>query len=251
MLIFRLKLYCCQVSGTLNQLAGFCNQIIIRFCCGRQKIALTRFTIFTFKHTPHVKFRIFSAVPGKLLIKLVAGCSCILLFQTGFAKVLPIEKIHPQADTLPVPAGIKNLLFYLQRSNDSNTVIYELNKEFEKQLSNADPVSVYWIRYEKGGRKENISFIESRFAYGLTARKSNDTNYELRLVSYPAQALYLVKSRDGQYNVFTKINGKLSVLNRIFINVEGGSFWSPNVTYIQLNGVEVGSGKKTEQKIKP
>lgn len=152
-------------------------------------------------------------------------------------------------DSLPVPEKNKRLLFYLQRSNDDNTVVYEINHTNNRLNENA-PVLINWIRYEEEGQKEEISYIEKKFAYGIEHRKINDSNYELRLVSYSKHPLYLMNSGDNTYKVLTRINGKLAKLERIFIQVDGGTFWSPNVTYIELRGTDVG-GNVISQRIKP
>ncbi len=52
------------------------------------------------------------------------------------------------ADSLPVPAGINNQLFYLQRDPDANTVVYKLNIK-NGELVDSEPVSAFWQKTEK------------------------------------------------------------------------------------------------------
>ena len=79
----------------------------------------------------------------------------------------------------------------------------------------------------------------------------HNDNYELRSIAYPKKEMYLRKAKDSQYYVYTIIGGSLAVLKRIFINIDGGSFWSPNVTYIELKGINVATGGTVTEKIKP
>lgn len=160
--------------------------------------------------------------------------------------------IDPQ-DTFPVPSGIPNQLFYLQRTSNTNTIVVELNLDSKGQLDESDPVHVFWIRYPEGGMKKELSYIQRVFAYGLKTKKQDDGSYEMHFVSYKKQKLYLRKSpRDNKYRVYTTINQKTAVLNRIFIRIDpGGSFWSPNVIYMELKGHEEGTNKELMERMKP
>jgi hypothetical protein len=50
--------------------------------------------------------------------------------------------------------------------------------------------------------------------------------------------------------VYTSIDRKLAILNRIFIKINGGSFWSPNVEYIEIKGTDPGSGRELVERLK-
>jgi hypothetical protein len=42
------------------------------------------------------------------------------------------------------------------------------------------------------------------------------------------------------------------VLNRIFIRVDpGGTFWSPNIIYMELKGRDEATGKEVMERFKP
>ena len=63
-------------------------------------------------------------------------------------------------DTFPVPVGIKNQLFYLQRTTNTNTIIYSLNVNDKGELDESTPVKVFWIRYPEGGMRKELNFIQ-------------------------------------------------------------------------------------------
>jgi phosphatidylglycerophosphate synthase len=155
-------------------------------------------------------------------------------------------------DTFPVPQNIPGLMFYIQRTPNTNTICYELNLSPEGILNSDDPIHIFWLRYatENGKRKE-LNFIQRKFAYGLKVKMLRTDNYEVRSVAYPKKEMYLRKATDSHYYVYTTIGGSLAVLKRIFINIDGGSFWSPNVTYIELKGIDVVTGASVSEKIKP
>jgi len=154
-------------------------------------------------------------------------------------------------DTFPVPSNVSGLLFYIQRDPNTNTIVYELNTDARGNLSEKEPVHTFWIRYPEGGMRKDLNFLQRKFAYGINSKAIGNGNYELRSVAYTKLPLYLRKDGKSQYHVYTDINNKKCILNRVFIRIEGGTFWSPNVLYIELKGVDLATGKTIVQRIKP
>jgi phosphatidylglycerophosphate synthase len=159
--------------------------------------------------------------------------------------------MDPQ-DTFPIPPGNANHLFYLQRTANTNTIICELNYNNKGVLDPEDPVHVYWIRYTEGGLKKELNYIQRTFAYGIKSESQGGGNYVLRFVSYKKLPLTLMRSpKDNKYHVFATINQRQAQLNRIFVKVEGGTFWSPNVVYMEMKGIDPITGKEVMERIKP
>ncbi len=156
-----------------------------------------------------------------------------------------------RADSLPVPKGIKHMLFYVQRDPNANTVVYELNKTADGKLNEKEPVHAFWIRYADGGERKELNYVQRRFAYGLHTKKMGNDSYELTFVSYAKLALYLRKAPDGNYHVYTTIHKQEAILDRVFVRVEGGSFWVPNVVYVELKGRNAATGKAVTERFKP
>ncbi|MEO6316263.1 MAG: DUF4833 domain-containing protein [Chitinophagaceae bacterium] len=154
-------------------------------------------------------------------------------------------------DSFPVPHGNSNQLFYLQRTSNKNTIVYDLNIK-DGALNTDDPVHVYWIRYSDQGQRQELSYIQRTFAYGLKATPmANNGGYVMHFVSYKKYLLYLVKSAvDNKYRVYTTVNTKTVVVNRIFIKINGGSFWSPKVEYVEIKGVDPANGKEITDRLK-
>lgn len=185
-----------------------------------------------------------------------AGISVLLLAGTreesaahSFHSAVPAAEAQ---DTFPVPKDIPYLLFYLQRTPNTNTICYELNRDESGTLIADDPVHVFWLRYaEENGRRKELNYIQRKFAYGLKVKKLARDNYEIRSVAYSKKPLYLRRATDDHYYVFASIGNVQAVLKRIFIKIDGGSFWSPNVIYIELKGTDVQTGVPVTERIKP
>lgn len=161
----------------------------------------------------------------------------------------PVVK-EPQ-DTFPIPPRSQNFLFYLQRTPNTNTIICELNEK-NGIPDREEPVHVLWIRYTERRQRQELSFFQRHFAYGIKSRALGNDRYELHFISYKKLPLYLVKSPvDNKHHVYAYIVGKQALLSRIFIKINpGGSFWSPNIEYLELKGTDPDDGKEIMQRIK-
>jgi phosphatidylglycerophosphate synthase len=166
---------------------------------------------------------------------------------TGHASAV----VKNAVDTFPIPPSNANSLFYLQRTPNTNTIICELNEK-NGRLDKDEPVHVLWIRYTEQKQRQELNFIQRHFAYGLKEKDLGNDVYELRFVSFKKLPLYLMKSPvDNRPHVFATITGRRAILNRIYVKINpGGSFWSPNVEYLELKGVDTVSGKELIQRIK-
>ena len=176
----------------------------------------------------------------------------VLLVAIGLSVVSGYGFTVPGGDepSFPVPPVNKESLFYLQRTPNTNTIICELNEQ-NGVLDKEDPVHVLWIRYTEQKQRQELSFIQRHFAYGLKEKDLGNDTWELRFVSYRKIPLYLMKSpTDNKHHVYATITGRSAILSRIYIRIDpGGTFWSPNVKYLELEGVDVQNGQELIQRI--
>jgi hypothetical protein len=159
------------------------------------------------------------------------------------------RKIKPEVH-FPEPTNISKL-FYIQRDPNANTLIYELNTDKTGELDTDNPLHVYWIRYADKGQREELNYIQRKFAYGVTAKQVKNDQFDIRFVAYKKMPLNLQKSNDGKYHIFATIANKQAILNRIFVKVEGGSFWIPNIVYVEMKGTDPATGKEIMERFKP
>jgi hypothetical protein len=160
------------------------------------------------------------------------------------------RKVKPKVLTYPVPNV--NKLFYIQRDPNTNTIVYDLNVDNKGQLDTENPVHPYWIKYNDKGQKEELNFIQRKFAYGVVAKPIDNGKFDVRLVSYKKYPLSLMKSAtDNKYHIYANIARKEAIVNRIFVRIEGGTFWVPNVLYIEVKGTDPTTGKEIMERFKP
>lgn len=199
-----------------------------------------------------------SSNTGKLIVLIsILVLSGVAFANKGIAQQkkttapLVTAPVDPQ-DTFPVPVGNPNQLFYLQRTSNTNTIVCELNLDSKGKPDEESPVHVFWIRYTEGGIRKELNYIQRVFAYGIKSQPEGNGSYRLHFVSYKKNTFLLMLSpRDNKYHVYATINQKQALLNRVFIKIDGGSFWSPNVIYMEMKGIDVATGKEVVERIKP
>jgi phosphatidylglycerophosphate synthase len=184
-----------------------------------------------------------SAVLIAILLSLGSMATVIAQTSVGSSDPSPVK--------FPTPRGVANQLFYMQRDPNTNTIICALNVNSAGLLDKENPVLVYWLRYQEDGHKEELSYIQKKFAYGIQSKPISNDEYELRFVSYKKFPLYLRKSTaDNKYHVYVTVNNKKMQLDRIFVRIDGGSFWIPNIKYVELKGTNVVNGTSMLERIK-
>jgi hypothetical protein len=154
----------------------------------------------------------------------------------------------------PVPTQIPDMLFYLQRSLDINTVIYEANYKAPVafgELDPKEPVKIYWKRYTDGGSIAPLLPVQ-RLGYGIKAEKVANQVTKITLVAYRKIPIYLKPvPNDSRYRAHVTIKGKEVILSRVYINIDGGTKLKPNVKYIELAGTYADGGGKVTERLYP
>ncbi|OJV53083.1 MAG: hypothetical protein BGO31_04840 [Bacteroidetes bacterium 43-16] len=179
-----------------------------------------------------------------LLLFLCMTVAALLLSYFGQAQ-------NRAVDQFPIPSFTKQTQFYLQRTTDANTIMYDLNFQ-NGVLNEKEPIKPYWIRYTEKGAKKNLSSIQNHYAFGIKSTKIRDGQFKLRFAGYEKVPLYLKQLSNGTYQTSVQLDGEEMVLQRLYIHIEpGGTFWSPNIGYIEFKGKETASGKLVQKRIHP
>ncbi|MCB0542148.1 MAG: DUF4833 domain-containing protein [Lewinellaceae bacterium] len=157
-------------------------------------------------------------------------------------------------DAYPTPPDGLNRLFYIQRTGNTNTIVYDANVKGEKAFHNDDPINIYWIRYAEDGGTTGLNFLQRTFAYGVKSKKVAGTNeYEFHLVSYSKKKLRLKFDSKGKPYALLEINGKKMALQKVFVKIEKGTTFTltPKVEYVELFGKDPNTGTAVYEKFKP
>ncbi|MBA3901699.1 MAG: DUF4833 domain-containing protein [Bacteroidetes bacterium] len=137
------------------------------------------------------------------------------------------------------------------RSIDKNEIHYFIQLDKDGLLLKNNPIELYWINNEDKGQVESINWIKKKFGYGLKYLKNEKQEAVFHFVSYPKRQLMVKKSLSGDYKIFTASNGLTVEISSIFIHIDGGTFWLPNVTKVELHAMDINSKKSIIEIIYP
>jgi hypothetical protein len=162
------------------------------------------------------------------------------------------ENLAPKV--YPVPPANENSLFYIQRTKNTNAIVYETNRGPDGKIIVDDPIKIFWIRYSSDSSTEDLSAIQRKYAYGVTSRSYNGQKnaFVIQFVAYKKKNIFLLPKDNGKkYVAYVNINGKLAELKRIFVATNGGTFWFPTIEYVELSGKDPASQQVIVERFKP
>jgi hypothetical protein len=100
------------------------------------------------------------------------------------------------------------------------------------------------------GRREGLTWLEERFAYGWSA--SFDARGELlvRLRAFAQREIRVFRPGNGSLRALARIAGRPALLDRIYVASDRGGL-SPTVHYVDLFGTAFGDGQRVTERIRP
>ncbi len=144
---------------------------------------------------------------------------------------------YGRPDDYPDIDGYEHLLFYIQRNQNQNTVVYEPNFKLGGLLDLNEPMTINWIKFEDNGDQEiqPLNYIQKKLAYGYNFRVISNDLIEFCFVSYTSMKFYLAKNKKGRYQVSATIEGVLSIIDNIYIYAEDMGIF-PQVKFAEFFG---------------
>ena len=168
--------------------------------------------------------------------------SIILTIMIAAALLIPVESLSKSTRA--------QHLFKIERNKNANIVQYDVRMKADGKLDPKKPVVAYWIRLAKDGRKKDLKWVEKQFAYGFKATYDAKTNTAIMDMAAKINRKIKVLEVEGEYRAETTIDGQPAFLDKIFINAKGKGM-STKVTYMELFGKDVKTGKERYEKFKP
>lgn len=158
------------------------------------------------------------------------------------------ERLHVFEDrTVP---DDPNILFYIQKNTNPNTIVYALLLGEDGKINPKDPIEVFWRRYQEDGRKKKLGWLEKTFAFDfkVSAVASRPNSYVFSLVAMKNRKLYATQNKKGEPEVATIIAGKMARLDRIYLMVDDTKRIQ-EVLSMELFGRDMKTGKFIYEKI--
>ena len=140
-------------------------------------------------------------------------------------------------------------LFFIERNKNKNLVQYDIRLTENTDLPNSRPVNAYWIL--ENGRHEELNLIESKYAYGIVRQEKLDTDkFKVILAAFKGWEIIVERINDS-FKAVVSINGKESILQKIYIKSEETRAGLPRVLYVELFGRTKEAGLPIKERIVP
>ncbi len=164
------------------------------------------------------------------------------------ALVLVILSLFPQA--IFAASGNKDgHLFFIERSKNKNLVQYDIHLTENRDLPDSRPVNAYWIL--ENGRREELNLIEKKYAYGIVRQERVDQD-KLKIVLAAFKGLEIIVEKiNDSFRAVIPINGKESILQKIYIKSEETRAGLPRVLYVDLFGCIKGTDFPVKERLTP
>jgi hypothetical protein len=189
--------------------------------------------------------RLLAALATAALLMLPAGARELTSQVTELEQMV---RVHPE---YPVPSE-PNMLFYIERSSNSNTVIYAANLDAHGKLDKDEPVIAYWRWYNVDGHRKPLNFVERMLAYGVKSVKHDgpDGMISFKLAALPERTLYLHLDGEGHPEVLGKVGNRWGKLVYVYLNVDDHGLL-PDVTWMDFFGIDKTTGKPFREHVIP
>jgi Domain of unknown function (DUF4833) len=162
--------------------------------------------------------------------------------------LLVVLSLFPQS--IPAVSGDNvSHLFFIERSKNKNLVQYDIRLTGNSNLANIKPITVYWIL--ENGRREELSRIERTYAYGIAHQEKVDQN-RVKVILAGLKGLEIIVERmNDSFKAMVSINGRMSILEKIYIKSEEERTGLPKILYIDLFGWTRETGLPIRERIVP
>lgn len=142
-------------------------------------------------------------------------------------------------------------LFYIGRSKDENIIKYDINLTSEGKINTEKPLKIYWVKYTDNNRIEKLSYIQNTLAYGVKYLSTKSDQVKFQFVSYDKRTFIIKKNNQGSFRVITALNDNNVEIKRIYIQIDGGTFMLPKISYVQMFWRDSSKNKEDIEIIKP
>lgn len=170
------------------------------------------------------------------------------VFLICIAVVCNFTGTNRNAIDFPVPPHTKKSLFYIHRSPNIHTVVYDVNLLKNNTIDPNDPVKVYWIRFGEKNKYKDLNYMEKTFAYGVKCESLGNARYRAQFVAKKEKSMDVYLDEKGQATAIMKVNGKMSKLIKMFVQVAEEGWW-PKVAYVEFFGTELKTNLPTYEKL--
>ena len=138
-------------------------------------------------------------------------------------------------------------LFRIERSINKNFVQFDARLMDRGNLPDSNPVIAYWVL--ENGRQEELTLIQQKYAYGIYSQQKLEKNrFRILLVAFKDREI-IIEKIGGSYRAVISVNGKRSILEKVYVKSKESWTGFPQVFHIDLFGRIKETGLPVEERI--
>jgi hypothetical protein len=167
------------------------------------------------------------------------------------SQVTQLDQIPVMRPEYPVPKD-PNMLYYIQRSVNSNTVVYAAHVDARGHIDSRAPVDAYWRWYNVDGHRKPLNLIERIMAYGVQSVANNGSvgTFAFKVAGFPERELLLDQDSYGHPEAVAQLGGRRARLIYVYLQVDNRGLL-PSVTAMDLFGIDKNTGKALREHVIP
>ncbi len=180
----------------------------------------------------------------------------LLLSLMALVAMLPTEAAagcappgHPGAVYPSPDKSETEMVFYVQRSLNANTVVYAARLTAQGRLDPERPIEAYWRNYESGGRRSHLNWQERLLAYGVQWKPHQQAGYQVNIVSSKEHQGHLYQDAFGVLRLEGLISGRRAYLSCAYVQLKDDRATIPSVLYVDLYGRDLKNGDPLHERI--
>ena len=175
------------------------------------------------------------------------GAFSLLAVQASYGNALTISACYPEYPAPQEPGQ----LFYLQRTGNSNTVVYVVARTAVDKIDSQNPIRVYWRRFADAGEVKDLNFLERTLAYGVEhqAVDGDRERYLTHFVAYPKQKIVIEPAPGGRHRAVMPISGEPAQLECIYVEWRPLGGIIPNVLWVDIVGRSLDGRRRISERV--
>ena len=175
---------------------------------------------------------------------LVCGEASARQLASSISELDEIPRVRPEYKVPDEP----NQLFYVERSVNSNTVVYTANIDAHNAINPKMPVGAFWRWYNVDGHRKDLNFIEKMMAYGVHANSPRQNQpITFTIAALPERTLTLDLDDQKHPEALIQIAGRTVKLAYVYLEVVDGVI--PSVPSLDIFGTDKASGKAVREHV--
>ena len=141
-------------------------------------------------------------------------------------------------------------LLVIERSKNSNIVVYDARLAPSGDLEKSKPVLVYWLLNGDKSRRKELTRLQRDYAYGMDVTPGGAPGTYKMVLKAERERPMTIRMLNGCPVATTTIGGKNGIVRKLFIKSKEGSLM-PKVLSVEFYGEDPDDGQPLYEKYVP